>query len=155
MPTKGGWKVIEQVTLSYRDRRVARVLEFVKRDLTRRVSRAEAARAVCLEPAYFSKRFQKAVGIPFSTWSARIRIEVARSLLRSSDYRISEVAASVGYQDVTTFERNFRKHAGVSPRLYRALAPSNGATEERLKTPKVKHGTPIARSATLVSLIQR
>jgi two-component system, response regulator YesN len=124
------------------NRRVTRAIDLVMRDLTQRISRRDAARAANLEPAYFSKYFRKVMGVSFSSWTTLIRIEAARRLLESSDERICAVAAAVGYDDITTFERNFRKHTGKNPRSYRASNSTDrsGAQREH-ETPKEEHKT--------------
>src|SRR5436190_7061272 len=101
------------------DRRVARAMTFIVQDLSRRPSRAEAALVACLDPAYFSKRFLKSTGVNFSVWNRQIRVEAAKRLLLGSDFQIGQVAAAVGYDDLTTFERNFLRQTGVRPREYR------------------------------------
>ena len=42
-------------------------------------------------------------------------------LLVTVDRSIWEIAAAVGYSDLTTFERVFRKHVGLCPRAFRRL----------------------------------
>ena len=105
---------------SVRDRRVARVMLVLLGDIRKRYSRAEAAEVAHLEPAYFSRRFREVVGLTYSQWCTKMRLDTATELLAKSDLSISEVACAVGYHDVTTFERNFRRHAGFSPRAYRS-----------------------------------
>jgi transcriptional regulator GlxA family with amidase domain len=102
-----------------RDHRVERVLRVVARDLTRRVTLPEAAVVACLEPFYFSKRFRKSVGLSFTDWNTLIRIAEAKRLLTVVDLSITKVAAAVGYKDLTTFERTFRRSSGECPREYR------------------------------------
>ena len=101
------------------DRRVARVIRIVKEDLSKRVSRDDAARIAHLEPAYFSRRFRKAIGASFTKWNRTLRIEKAKDLLAIVDMSVTNVASSVGYGDVTTFERCFRSQVGSTPREFR------------------------------------
>jgi AraC-like DNA-binding protein len=103
------------------DRRVARVLRYLAEDLTRRPNLADVSRIAGLEPTYFSKRFRTIVGIPYAEWSRRLRVNHARQLLAIADLSITAIAAAVGYMDVTTFERAFRRVEGTCPRAYRRL----------------------------------
>jgi two-component system response regulator YesN len=112
------------------DPRVAKVLAHITRDLTRRVTLVEAARVACLEPLYFSKRFHKTLGTPFALWSAHVRVEAAKKLLATPALSISAVAAAVGYQDITTFERAFRKCESISPSQYRRRLVSQSVEED-------------------------
>jgi len=127
--------MVEPASVVCGDRRVARVLTVAASDLRNRISRAEAARLACLEPTYFSKCFRKAVGISFARWSTHVRIEAARRLLETSNLRVKVVARAVGYDNITTFERNFRKHTGTCPRVWRAIRTH--------KTPTETHETPL------------
>ena len=46
-------------------------------------------------------------------------LEQAKNLLRQSDLNISQIAASVGYNDVLAFSSFFSKKQGMSPTAYR------------------------------------
>jgi AraC-like DNA-binding protein len=114
-----------------KDRRLARTIALVMEDLTRRPSRATAARTANLEAGYFSRRFRKVVGMSFTEWNARIRMEAAKRMLESAEVAVTQVAAAVGYSDLTTFERNFRRYVGSCPRSFRyrvTASTRNGRT---------------------------
>jgi transcriptional regulator GlxA family with amidase domain len=102
-----------------KDPRLLRALQYVTADLRKRPSLAQVAKISGLERTYFSSVFRKTVGVTFLEWNRRIRIEAAKTLLQGSDLPIIAIALAVGYDDVTTFGRTFRKCANVSPRKYR------------------------------------
>jgi YesN/AraC family two-component response regulator len=79
----------------------------------------DLAQLLNLERTYCCKLFQELTGAYFSHWIRKIRIAKAQSLLRLSAYTITEVSHAVGYDDITTFSRNFRKELGLSPRSFR------------------------------------
>jgi transcriptional regulator GlxA family with amidase domain len=106
------------------DRRIARVLFALAQDLTRRPTLDEAAKIAGLAPTYFSKCFRNRVGITFAEWSSRLRIAEAKALLQIADLSITAIAAAVGYADVTTFDRVFRRIEGTCPREHRRLLHS-------------------------------
>ena len=56
-----------------------------------------------------------------------LRMANAQSLLESTQYNITEVAAAVGYDDPLYFSRLFRRHTGFSPTKYRERA--NGSNQ--------------------------
>jgi AraC-like DNA-binding protein len=123
------------------DRRVLRVLRHVLRDLTARATCASAARLAGLERAYFSKRFRSVMRVSFTEWNARVRVDEAKRLLHAIDLSITAIGASVGYDDVTTFERVFKRLEGICPREHRrrivrdALGPTPNAES---KTPNAE-----------------
>ena len=111
------------------DRRVIRATEYVASNLAERPRLAHVARSVGLEPTYFCKLFHQEIGQTFSSWNRRIRVQRAKELLRGTRLAVSTIALVVGYEDVTTFERNFRKCEELTPREYRSAGLS-GARED-------------------------
>jgi transcriptional regulator GlxA family with amidase domain len=101
------------------DRRIARVLDAVAGDLSKRVTLADAAAKAGLQREYFSRLFHRRTGMTFASWNARIRVDEAKRLLCVADLSVTAVAASVGYRDLTTFTRVFRRYTRMCPRQYR------------------------------------
>ncbi len=128
------------------DRRVARVLRYVVRDLTQRATCAGAARIAGLDRAYFSKRFRSVMRMSFTEWNARVRVDEAKRLLRAIDLSITAVGASVGYDDVTTFERVFKRLEGICPRQHRRRLAHAAAR----RTPNAETATPNAETLRAV-----
>jgi transcriptional regulator GlxA family with amidase domain len=124
------------------DRRVARVLRFVMQDLTQRATCASAARVAGLERAYFSRLFRGVMSVTFTEWNASVRVDEAKRLLREIDLSITAVGASVGYDDVTTFERVFKRLEGICPREHRRRMARRDATQ----TPNAETATPNAET---------
>lgn len=50
---------------------------------------------------------------------ARLRIEKACELLKENELNVSQIARSVGYDDLAAFNHFFRRHIGRSPSDYR------------------------------------
>lgn len=48
-----------------------------------------------------------------------VRIEKAKELLNNTDFPIKNIAARVGFKDISNFNRNFKKLTGVSPLVWR------------------------------------
>jgi transcriptional regulator GlxA family with amidase domain len=51
---------------------------------------------------------------------ARLRMQRAGEMLRSTNYTLDRIASLVGYETPFALSRAFKKHAGVSPREYRS-----------------------------------
>ena len=124
------------------DRRVLRVLRHVLRDLTARATCASAARLAGLERTYFSKRFRSVMRVSFTEWNARVRVDEAKRLLHAIDLSITAIGASVGYDDVTTFERVFKRLEGICPREHRRRIVRDVAA----RTPNAESRTPNAET---------
>ena len=60
-----------------------------------------------------------AAGIPLSEYVIAARLNRARFLLRETDQKLSRIAESLGYQDVSFFCRQFKNRTGYSPGQFR------------------------------------
>jgi len=64
--------------------------------------------------------FKTEVGLSPAQYLKKIRMEKACQLLETSFLRVKEIAAAVGYNDHTHFEREFKKAHGLTPLQHRA-----------------------------------
>lgn len=104
--------------------RLARVRDFVQRSYAEDITLRRAARVAGLEQKYFSSYFRSKTGICFSHWLAQVRVEHAIELMRSQDHSITEIAYAVGFRDLRTFERAFKRHTGQTPLSFKkSVAP--------------------------------
>lgn len=73
-----------------------------------------------LNPSYISRIFKESTGIPLFEYLNRIRIQKACHLLKRTELSILDIAYSVGYNNVSFFNRYFRRIMQMSPREYRS-----------------------------------
>ena len=66
------------------------------------------------------RRFKAATGDTPTGYLQVLRIEAARQHLENSRVAVEEVTRLVGYEDVSSFSRLFRKHTGLAPGVYRS-----------------------------------
>jgi AraC-like DNA-binding protein len=96
-----------------------RVYKHVITNCSEPIPLSEAASIAHLEKKYFSRLFRKNVGITFTQWKQFVRVQKAIDLMQSQHSSISDIAFSVGFGDVRSFERVFKKFTGVTPRAFR------------------------------------
>lgn len=99
--------------------RLRRVRRYVERNYAQPINLKSAAQVAGFDPSYFSALFSRCVGVPFSRWLAEFRIYQATRLLKDGNRPIVEVALDVGFNDLTTFYRHFRRVTGTSPARFR------------------------------------
>ena len=77
------------------------------------------ANIVHLNPSYFSSIFKKEVGVSFSNYLNKIRIEQSKLLLKNTDSSIVEIALEVGFEDQSYFSKVFKNLTKMTPKQYR------------------------------------
>lgn len=83
------------------------------------LSLLKVAEYVELNEKYFTNRFTKETGETFSSYLTTLRMQKARELLKTTNFKIYEIAEMVGYHSVEHFNRMFKKMNGISPLQYR------------------------------------
>jgi transcriptional regulator GlxA family with amidase domain len=67
----------------------------------------------------FGRRFQSATGHAPLDYVQRVRIEEAKQLLETDGRSIERIAYEVGYSDIVSFRRLFKRMVGETPTAYR------------------------------------
>jgi transcriptional regulator GlxA family with amidase domain len=67
----------------------------------------------------FDRRFRKATGYAPLEYVQWLRVEEAKQMLEAEDVQIDDIAFEVGYSDLASFRRLFRKLSGLTPGEYR------------------------------------
>lgn len=80
---------------------------------------SQVADEVGVSMGYLSTLFKKETGVNFTEYLMQIRMEKAKELLRTTDYRSYEIANEVGYSNAHYFSVSFKKMTGLSPSEYR------------------------------------
>ena len=81
---------------------------------------ADLAREAATSPYHFLRIFRQLVGMTPHQFVLRTRLHRAAVRLRRSDETISAIAFDAGFNDLSTFNRRFRRLMGASPGAYRA-----------------------------------
>jgi AraC-like DNA-binding protein len=91
------------------------------------------ARAAHLSQAHFSREFRKAFGVSPHQYLLTRRLERAASLLRHTDWSVSDICLAVGLRSVGSFTTSFRRAYDRTPTEYRAAYPP-ASTHVRIPT---------------------
>ena len=75
-----------------------------------------------ISEATLNSEINKASSLTFKLLLNQLRIEEAKRLLLHTDSKISLIAQIVGYENVTHFNRTFKKETQQSPSAYRTTA---------------------------------
>lgn len=74
---------------------------------------------LCLNQTYLRKMFKSEMDMTLTEYITGVRMQKAKALLTTTDQKLTAIAESVGYNDVSYFSNVFKKFYGVSPRSMR------------------------------------
>jgi AraC-like DNA-binding protein len=107
---------------------LSKVRNFVEERYGSDLSLAVIARVAGMERSYFSAYFHRQVGVCLSEWISHVRVAEAKRILSRSDQSIQATSNLVGFANVRTFERAFKRITKLTPREFkRAVCPTTGA----------------------------
>lgn len=109
----------DRLTMGIREHQaVLSVLRYIETSYTSG-SLTEAARLLHCDVTWLSREIKRRTGRTYTELTQERRLQQAAWLLEHTRQRISDIAASVGYENVSYFHRIFRKRFGLSPKKYR------------------------------------
>ncbi|MDC7234011.1 MAG: AraC family transcriptional regulator [Spirochaetales bacterium] len=95
------------------------LIEHIRIQFDNPLSLDEMASRCALNASYLSRSFKIKTGTTIFAYLNRVRIEKACLLLRNSSLTITEIAFSVGYNNISFFNRMFKRAMSVTPGEYR------------------------------------
>lgn len=96
------------------------VLDYIANHYHEDLSLESAADQLQMSRSYLSKYFREKTGMTFTDYLNALRMSKAKELLSAKEeVRIGEVATEIGYRNVNSFIRMFKKSCGVTPGEYR------------------------------------
>lgn len=99
--------------------RVHEIAVFLQNNCEQKMDLESLASRYFVSKSYLTRIFRKTTGFTVTEYRTYCRIRQAETLLSATDADITEIAARVGFGNVTYFERVFRQNANVTPLQYR------------------------------------
>lgn len=104
------------------EEKLRRVIDFIREHYASDLSREGLAAAVDLNPSYLGRLFVSFTGEKIGEYVNRLRIEEAKRRLAARDARVIDIALSVGFESLSTFNRAFKRVTGTTPTEYQKRA---------------------------------
>lgn len=95
------------------------VIKYIEENYRKPISIDEIAAVCNFSSSHFMKYFKKVMGTSFIDYLNDYRLSMASRLLLSSADNILDIAADCGYENLSYFNRLFKKKYGVTPSAYR------------------------------------
>lgn len=100
------------------DPRILKAVGHLREHLAEPFNIRETARVACVSQPHLRFLFRRALGTSPVRYLQRLRVERAKMMLSSSDMKVTAVARSVGYTDMASFRRLFRRFTSKTPRSF-------------------------------------
>ena len=98
---------------------IRNTISYIHDNLHRNITVEELAEIAHFHPNYFVRFFKEKLGIPPAKYINNIKIEMAKSLLETTDLPVHKVMQAVGFKDYSHFSKYFKNHSGYSPKAFR------------------------------------
>ena len=95
------------------------ILKYVNLNFNKEISVQSISRKFFVNPNYISQLFKREVGLNYTEYLTKIRMDFACNLLKESRLSIQEISEKTGYHDYFYFTRIFKKSVGKTPSEYR------------------------------------
>jgi AraC family transcriptional regulator len=99
--------------------KLKQVLEYIQTHLSEDIALEDLAKAAGISQFYFARLFKQSMRITPHQYVIRQRIELAKQLLKQTDYNVTDVALLCGFAHPSHLSRHFQRLVGISPRAFR------------------------------------
>ena len=111
-------KAVKASTRKELYRRLYFAKDYIDARYMNNVSLSELAGVACLNPAYFLRQWKKYFGGTPHRYLMQKRVSVAAELLATTHHSVTEICYCVGYEDISSFIKLFRRQYQITPEKY-------------------------------------
>ncbi|RZJ61596.1 MAG: AraC family transcriptional regulator [Hymenobacter sp.] len=104
---------------TYSSRRIEKVFEYLNAHYAHQITLAEVAKIANMPEASFSRFIKKRTGNTFIDSLNEIRLGHASRMLIDTTHSIAEVAYKCGFNNISNFNRIFKKRKNYTPKAFR------------------------------------
>lgn len=113
-------------SFSYSSRRIENVMKYLNTNFDKTVSLSEAAKIASMTEVSFSRFFKLKTGKTFVDALNEIRLGHASRMLIETAQSINEIAYKCGFNNMSNFNRIFKKKKDCTPKEFREAYASSG-----------------------------
>jgi len=123
LQTKAKHSILNDQQGVFSDTRIGTVIKYIKEHLTdKNINVDSLAKKAYMSSSHFHKKFKNTLGISPIDYINTERIKFAKKLISSDNsIRVSDVAFKSGFNSVSYFNRQFKKHELIIPSQYRKI----------------------------------
>lgn len=124
-----------QILADYKNR-INRVFEYIDKNLESDLSLNTVSKIAFFSPFHFHRVFKFITGETLNEFITRQRIEKSALDLLHNNFSTTEIAHKVGFSDISSFSRTFKKYYGVSPTEFIKQNPYRHSKIRQLESKK-------------------
>jgi len=113
-------------TLSYNSRRVENIMEYLNKSFSENITLSDAAKIAGMAEVSLSRFFKLRTGKTFIDTLNDIRLGHATRMLIDTTNSINEIAYKCGFNNISNFNRIFKKKKNSTPKEFRQTYTSTG-----------------------------
>jgi len=113
--------VIKKYELNQTDGIVKRTCIYVIDHVEASITLDMVANEINVSKDYIGKLFKQKTGYNFHDYVTRIKMEHAKYLIRTGEYKNYEISEKLGYKTVDYFSQLFKEYSGCTPRMFKKL----------------------------------
>ena len=98
---------------------IGHAIEYYEEHYAENISLDSLCKRLNISKFYFSRKFKEQTGYSPCDYLTAVRINNAKSLLRSTNLSVEDIALRCGFSSATYFIRSFRKKENITPLGYR------------------------------------
>ena len=99
--------------------KIAPAVEYINKHFKEEINYTSLASLCAFSASHFRKIFVQEMQMPPTVYREKVRCEVAKGMLISDIFTITEIADELGYCDIFHFSKEFKKQTGFSPSVYK------------------------------------
>jgi AraC-like DNA-binding protein len=105
--------------ISAQDMLIQKAIEYIHKNYNHLFNIDDLSAKINLSKYYFIKLFNTKMGITPYRYLLLHRVNEAKKLLITTDYKINDIAKAVGFADTSNFIKTFTKLTGITPAKYK------------------------------------
>ena len=110
----------------YSSRRIEKTMQHINQNFDKVITLAEVSKLANMSEAAFSRFFRTKTGSTFIDSLNEIRLGHASRLLIDTTQSVAEIAYNSGFNNISNFNRIFKKKKGTTPKEFRESYLSTG-----------------------------
>lgn len=97
----------------------SKMLDYIEKNYTKKIQVQDICQKLLISPTTFYNVFKTNANETFIEYLTHFRLDKAKTLLKTTQLSIPEIAEAVGIKDHYYFNKIFKRHTHVTPQKYR------------------------------------